>query len=54
MNEKHPTTKFTGEWSQTSIYFENVTISLTGQKVTTDLYVKPIDSHQSLHSYSRH
>ena len=54
MNEKHPTIKFTTEWSQASINFLNVTVSLIGGKVTTDLYVKPTDSHQYLHSFSCH
>ena len=52
MNEKHPTIKFTTEWSQTSINFLDVTVSLIGGKVTTDLYVNPTDSHQYLHSFS--
>ena len=54
LNEKHPTIKFTAEWSQTSINFLDVTVSLIGGKVTTDLYVKPKDSHQYLHSASCH
>ena len=54
MNDKHLTLKFTAEWSQTSINFLDVTVSLTGGKVTTDLYVKPTDSHQYLHTSSCH
>ena len=46
LNEKHPIIKFTAEWSQTSINFLDVTVSLVGGKSTTDLYVKPTDSHQ--------
>ena len=46
--------KFTAEWSQKSINFLDVTVSRRGGKVTTDLYVdlyvKPIGSHQYLHS----
>ena len=49
MNQKHPTTKFTAQWSKRSIYFLDVTVSLISGKVTTDLYVKPTDSHQYLH-----
>ena len=49
MNEKHPPTKFTAEWSQTSINFLDVTVSIIDE-VITDLYVKPTDSHQYLHS----
>ena len=54
MNEKHPTIKFTTEWSQTSINFLNVTVSLIGGKVTIDLCIKPTDSYQYLHSSSCH
>ena len=54
MNEKHPTLKYTAEWSQTSINFLDVTVSLIGGKITTDLYVKATDSHQYLHSSSCH
>ena len=54
LNEKHPTIKFTAEWSQTSINFLDVTVSLIGGKINTDLYVKPTDSHQYLHSSSCH
>ena len=54
LNEKHPTIKFTAEWSQTSINFLDVTVSLIGTKATTDLYAKPTDSHQYLHSSSCH
>ena len=54
LNEKHSTTKLTAEWSQISINFLDVTVSLTGGKTTTDLYVKATDSHQYLHSSSCH
>ena len=54
LNEENPTIKFTTEWSQTSINFLDVTVSLIGEKVTTDLYVKSTDSHQCLHSSSCH
>ena len=54
MNEKHPTIKFTAEWSLTSINFLDVTVSLIGVKITEDLYVKATDSHQYIRSYSCH
>ena len=54
LNEKHPTIKFTAEWSQTSINFLDVSVSFTDGKITTDLYVKATDSHQYLHSSSCH
>ena len=50
LNEKHPTIKFTAEWSKTSINFLDATVSLVGGNITTNLYVKPTDSHQYLHS----
>ena len=53
-NEKHPTIKFTAEWSQTSTNFLDVSVSLTDGKSTTDLYVKATDNHQYLHSSSCH
>ena len=36
------------------VNFLDVTVSLIGGTVTTDLYVKPTDSHQYLHSSSYH
>ena len=54
MNEKHPAIKFTVEWSQTSINFSDVTVSLIGEKLITDSYVKPTDSYQYLNSSSCH
>ena len=50
LNEKHPTIKFTTEWSKISIDFLDVTVSLIGGKITTDLYVKATYCHQYLHS----
>ena len=54
LNEIHPTMKFTAEWSQKSINFLDVTVSLVDGQIETDLYVKPTDSHQYLHSSSCH
>ena len=54
LNEKHPAIKFLAEWSQTSINFLDVTVSLIDGKVTTNLYVKPTDSHHYFHSSSCH
>ena len=54
LNEKHPTIKFTAEWSQTLINFLDVSVSFIGGKITTDLYVKATDSHKYLHSSSCH
>ena len=38
LKEKHTTKKFTAEWSQTSINFLDVTVSLIGGKITTENY----------------
>ena len=54
LNEKHPTVKFKPAWSQTTINFLDITVSLIDWKVMTDLYVKPTDSHHYLHSSSCH
>ena len=54
LNEIHPTIKFTAEWSQKSINFLDVTVSLIDGQIETDLYVKLTDSHQYLHSSSCH
>ena len=48
INKVHPTIKFAAEGSKTSINFLDVTVSLIEGAVETDLYVKPIDSHQYL------
>ena len=42
----HPTIKFTVDWSKTSIYFPDGTVSITEGIKETDLYVKSIGSHQ--------
>ena len=49
LNKKHPTIKFTAEWSKTQINFLDVTVYLENGKIKTDLYVNPIDTHQYLH-----
>ena len=53
-NEIHSSIKFTAEWSQTSINFLDVTISIISGKARTDFYIQPTDSHQHLHSSSCH
>ena len=50
----HPTIKFTGNWSKTSINFLDVTVSLTKRVMETDLYVKLTDSHRYLECSSCH
>ena len=54
LNEKHSAIKFTAEWSQTSMNFLDITVFLIDGKITADLYVKPTDSPQCLHSSSCH
>ena len=54
LNKKHPTIKVTAEWSKTQINFLDVTVSLENGKIKTDLYAKPTDTHQYLHSSSYH
>ena len=50
----HSTMKFTADWSKTSINFLDVTVSITKGIIETDLYVKPMDSHQYLLPSSCH
>ena len=54
LNKKHPTIKFTAEWSKTQIHFLDVTVYLENGNIKTDLYAKPTDTHQYLHSSSCH
>ena len=48
------TIKFTYEWSKTSVNFLDVQVGLKNGHFTTDLYVKPTDTHQYLHPASCH
>ena len=54
LNKKHPTIKFTAELSKTQIQFLDATVYLENGKIKTDLYFKPTDTHQYLHSSSCH
>ena len=54
LNKKHPTIKFTAEWSKTQIDFLDLTVCLGNDKIKTNLYVKSTDTHQYLHSSSCH
>ena len=54
LNKKHPTIKFTAEWSKTQINFLDITVYVENGKIKTDLYVKPTDICQYLHSSSCH
>ena len=54
INKIHPTIKFTADWSCSSVNFVDVKVIMKDGKITTDLYVKPIDTHQYLNSSSSH
>ena len=50
----HPTIKFTAEYSKETINFLDVNIRLVRGDLMTDLFVKPIDTHQFLDPSSSH
>ena len=54
LNQAHPTTKFTAEWSNKSIPFLDTCVSLKSGCLTTDLFTKPTDTHQYLAADSCH
>lgn len=53
-NSVHPSISFTESYSTSTINFLDVTVSLSGTKLTTKLYRKPTDRHQYLHFRSSH
>ena len=54
MNSFHRTIKFTSEYSTTETHFLDVVIRKEEIGLTADLFVKPTDKHQYLHSTSCH
>ena len=54
LNKAHPTIKFTAEYSKNKINFLDVEVSRKNDKLITDLYVKPTDTHQYLDPSSCH
>ena len=54
INSPHPTIKFTMDYSTTEINFLGVTVTKVCNKLETDLYCKPNDTHQHLHAQSCH
>ena len=54
LNTFHPNIKFTHESSKECISFLDLSVSLSGNKLSTDLYIKPTDRHQYLHYSSSH
>ena len=53
LNSCHPTLKFTAEYSLDKVNFLDVVIR-NGNKLLTDLYTKPTDTHQYLEFSSCH
>ena len=45
LNHTHPTIKFMAEWSRENIPFLDTLVSLKDGAITTDLYVKPTNTH---------
>ena len=45
INSTHPITKFTADWSYSSVNFLDVKVTMNVGKIITDLYVKPTDTH---------
>ena len=55
INHLHSFIKFTAEWSAKSVSFLDTKVSVDDEGyLTTDLYVKPTDTHQYLHKDSCH
>ena len=54
LNNFHPNLKFTSKKSKKSVNLLDVTISLIGQHLETDLYCKSTDCHQFLDFNSLH
>ena len=54
INSFHPTTKFTADWSKEKIDFLDVKVTLKNSVLSTDLFVKPTDTHQFLDPTSCH
>ena len=53
-NNYHPNVKFTYESNKENITFLDLDVSLSGNKLTTDLHTKSTDKHQYLHYTSAH
>ena len=54
LNKAHPTIKFTAEYSRYKINFLYVSVCREGNRLATDLYVKPTDTQQYLEASSCH
>ena len=54
LNSCHPTIKFTAEYSLDKVNFLDVEVIRSRNKLLTDLYIKPTDTHQYLEFSSCH
>ena len=54
LNSRHPTIRFTMEVSTSEIPFLDTLVKIKDQKLVTDLYSKPTDSHNYLLYESAH
>ena len=54
INSFHPTIKFTADWSKEKVNFLDVEVTLNNGVLSTDLFVKPTDTHQFLDPTSCH
>ena len=54
INSFHPTIKFTADWSKEKFIFLDVEVTLKNGVLSTDLFVKPTDTHQFLDPSSCH
>ena len=54
LNGAHDSIKFTAEWSSERVNFLGVQVIKQGNKLVTDLFTKPTDTHQLLHRTSCH
>ena len=52
LNYYRPTIMLTVNYSREKISFLDVEVIKTGNKLVTDLYIKPTDTHQYLHASS--
>ena len=54
LNNFHPTIKFTADYSHTNVNFLDVQVIRSENKLVTDLFIKPTDTHQYLDASSCH
>ena len=54
INSFHPTIKFTADWSKEKVSFLDVDVTLNNGVLSTELFVKPTETHQFLDPTSCH